>query len=428
MENFFADSKYALYFIGLFFIIIQNRVDGKDKTDKNIILIYIIYSLTNIFNIINILPSTLIVIGICLIELQVLMLNEVESILLVSTRYKIIDFIFNMINKYNIVQVIILNILFSMFLDTYKWNSVIAVVIFIMEAILFFMTLSKIYINKFRIKKLDEVEKEFLELSKGFNLKDEYLSKKIDMLTDIEDKTFFIRATSYISISIEALLYKVSKNEGKVGRIYEVHNMTNVEKIKYIRNNFKRISKLSIKIMKTVLKAIFSKNGVKRYIKRGYSTIEMQLMRQMAIETGYEKTYTRKIYEFIYTHMFFRSLDTKRRINNYTEHSKTFKSRIAYVYFKKVPTFLNTSNNYRKCKNIYAYYKIIRSGNINCSDLKPNKIVYALLPEEMFIFILGLSGKPLNEYTFNIYSNCIEKYNLDMRKIKEIVNKIDSFI
>lgn len=132
----------------MFFIIIQNRVDGKEKTDKNIILIYIIYSLTNIFNIINILPSTLIVIGICLIELQVLMLNEVESILLVSTRYKIIDFIFNMINKYNIVQVIILNILFSMFLDTYKWNSVIAVVIFIMEAILFFMTLSKIYINK----------------------------------------------------------------------------------------------------------------------------------------------------------------------------------------------------------------------------------------------------------------------------------------
>lgn len=107
-----------------------------------------------------------------------------------------------------------------------------------------------------------------MELSKGFNLKDEYLSEKIDMLTDIEDKTFFIRATSYISISIEALLYKVSKNEGQVERVYEVHNMTNVEKIKYIRNNFKRIAKLSIKIMKIVLKAIFSRNGVKKIYKK----------------------------------------------------------------------------------------------------------------------------------------------------------------
>ena len=79
-------------------------------------------------------------------------------------------------------------------------------------------------------------------------------------------------------------------------------------------------------------------------------------------------------------------------------------------------------------KHIYAYYKIIRSGNINWNDLKPNKIVYALIPEEMFIFILGLSGKPLNEYTFNIYNNCIEKYNLDIGKIKDIVKKIDNFI
>ena len=117
----------------------------------------------------------------------------------------------------------------------------------------------------------------------------------------------------------------------------------------------------------------------------------------------------------------------KRKINNYYEHAVTFKSRIAYVYFKKVPTFLNTPNNYRKCNNIYDYYKVIRKENINSEDLESERIVYALAPEEMFIFILGLSGKTLSEYTFNRYSDCIEKYNLDLDKIRQIVFKIENF-
>lgn len=428
MENFFADSKYALYFIGLFFIVIQNRTDRQEKTDKNIILIYIIYSLTNIFNIINIIPSTIIVFSICLIETQVLTLNEAESILLIKTRYKLVDYVFTMINKYKAVQVIILNILFSLFLDTFSFNPVIAIILVIAEAGVFLSYISKIYLNTFRVKRLDEVEKEFLELSKGFSTvkQDGDLEKKIQMLTEIEDRTFFIRSNSYISISFETLVYKINNSNKQAQRAYEVKQMAIKEKIKYVTDNFSKIRDLAFKILKAVIKAIVFHDGVKRFIKRGYSTLEMQLMRQLAIETGYEKVYRRKIYECLYTHMFFNSLDQKRKYNNYQEHGRTYKRRIAYVYLKKVPTFLNTAQVYKRCNNIYEYYKIVRrKENYDKEDLKPNNIVYALTPEEMFIFILGLSGKYLSEDIIYWYSYYIEKFDLDKEKIIDIIFTIN---
>ena len=428
MENFFADSKYALYFIGLFFIIIQNRADRQEKTDKNIILIYIIYSLTNIFNIINIIPSTIIVFSICLIETQVLTLNEDESILLIKTRYKLIDYVFTMLNKYKAVQIIILNILFSIFLKTFNWNPILAIILLILEAGTFLSYISKIYLNTFRVKRLDEVEKEFVELSKGFYSakQSEDLDKKIQMLTEIEDRTFFIRESSYISISFEALVYKINKNNRQAQRASEIKKMTIREKAQYVFDNFSRIIDLAVKIFTAVVKAIVMEDGVKRFIKRGYSTIEMQLMRQLAIEIGYEKVFRRKIYECFYTHMFFKSLDQKRKYNHYEEHARTYKKRIAYVYFKKVPTYLNTAELYKRCENIYEFYKIIRpEEKINEEDLKPDKIVYALTPEEVFIFILGLSGKYLCGDIINWYEEFIVKFDLDKDKIRNIISRIN---
>lgn len=453
MENFFAGSKYALYFIGLFFIIIQNRSNRTEKTNKNIILIYIIYALTNLFNIIHIIPNTIIVFSIFFIETQVLTLNEAESILLIKTRYKIVDYIFTMINKYKAVQMIILNICFSIIPKTYQYSFIatfmiggvkkitffslfstiyrcsiiVNVIIGVIAAVKFLSCISKIYLNEFRVKRLDVVEEEFKKLSEGFYLSRncEDLDKKIQMLMKIEDRTFFARANSYISISFEALIYKINQSNRQAQKANEVKMMTIEKKIQYIIDNLPKVIGLALKIFKTVVKAIFLEDGVKRFIKRGYSTIEMQLMRQMSIEIGYEKVYRRKIYELLYTHMFFKSLDQKRRYNHYTEHAQTFKKRIAYVYFKKVPTFLNVDGMYKRCNNIYEFYKTVRtSEEIDEAELEPTKIVYALTTEEMFIFILGLSGKYLGGDFQSRYGVYIEKYSLNIDKIKEIISRI----
>lgn len=428
MENFFAGSKYALYFIGLFFIIIQNRSNKIEKTDKNIILIYIIYALTNIFNIINILPSTIVVFSICLIETQVLTLNEAESILLIKTRYKIVDYIFTMVNKYKAVQIIILNILFSLFLNEFECNSILAVILLILQSGVFLSYISKIYLNTFRVKRLDEVEKEFIKLSKGFHMSNQNddLDIKIQMLTEIEDKTFLIRENSYTSISFESLMYKINKSDSQIQKTYEIKTLKTLDKVKYIKKNFFKIVKLAVKILEIMVKAIIFKNGIKKFIKRGYSTIEMQLMRQLAIETGYQKVYRRKIYEFLYTHMFFRSLDQKRKYNNYQEHIQTYKKRIAYVYFKKVPTYLNTGKAYKRCDDIYDFYRSIRTEKeFNQEEITPEKIVYSLTLEETFIFILGLSGKKLYDEMLEKYTNYLEKFELNINTIKEIILKIN---
>ena len=55
MEQFFSNNPYALYFIGLLFLIISNKNKNNDneEIDNNIILVYIIFALVNVFNIIE---------------------------------------------------------------------------------------------------------------------------------------------------------------------------------------------------------------------------------------------------------------------------------------------------------------------------------------------------------------------------------------
>ena len=76
--------------------------------------------------------------------------------------------------------------------------------------------------------------------------------------------------------------------------------------VNYISVSIKNVK--IIKLPKTILLRIvkFIKN-IKRII-RGYSTIEMQLMRTIAIKESYGYTFRRKTFEIIYSKLFLDSL------------------------------------------------------------------------------------------------------------------------
>lgn len=98
MEQFFSNNPYALYFIGLLFLIISNKNKNNDneEIDNNIILVYIIFALVNVFNIIELKYNLIVILLICFIELQIINLNS--ETLLVKSLYKIEDFAFMMVN------------------------------------------------------------------------------------------------------------------------------------------------------------------------------------------------------------------------------------------------------------------------------------------------------------------------------------------
>ena len=93
---------------------------------------------------------------------------------------------------------------------------------------------------------------------------------------------------------------------------------------------------------------------------------------------------------------------------------------IVYVYLNTVPTFLYINNNRIKIDNILKFYKIVNEG-----EIKEENIIERITKEELFIFIMGLSGKKIDENLYELYSKYIEKYNIDTKKVDNILKQIN---
>lgn len=426
MEQFFANSPYALLFLGIFLIIISNR-NNSNNTDKNIILIYIIYALASVFAVGDFLFNTIIILVMCFIENQILSLDNEGEITIVYSRYKIIDFIFTMLNKYKIFYIILNNLAFYYAKSVFNINIWLGFIYLFMCALVFLFLIGRVYLDKFKVKNLYKIREDFLVKSKGYrepniNTKEGLdFKEKINMLIDLEDKTYNIRKSSYTIICIESLIYKLCKDYGNTYKVTTIVNSKTVDKLSYFFRNIKKVFNLGFRILKKCFNALTHKNGIRIFIKRGYSTIEMQLMRNLAVEKGYGEYFIlRKIYELIYTNIFFKSEFKRREYYSWNQSFESFKRSIIFAYYNTVPTFLNG----KSCKNIFDYMKYIRNSG-NPIDNK-EKVLYFLSKEEVFIFILGLSSKRIDTYILSRYDYFIKKYELDKDKILKIISYINS--
>lgn len=423
MEQFFSDNPYALYFIGLLFLIMSNKNNNSEEIDKNIILVYIIFSLVNIFNIIEFKYNLIVILLICFIELQIINLNS--GTLIVKSLYKIEDFIFMMINKYKIIYFLLCNLLLELYRAINFSNNITRFLIDIIFFILLTHIISKIYRNNFKVNSFKNIEDIFEKKAKNFNYKNALnpnsaINLKLNMLIDIEDKTYMFRKRSHSSISLEALMCKINRQEEYSKLISGIEG----KPVLFFLLNMKITLKYAKKILIKIVKAIFYKNGIKRFIKRGYSTIEMQWIRNVAISIGYEKVYRRKIFEILYSNIFFKSLEEKRKYYTYPEYfylnpTFIFKMLIVYVYLNTVPTFIYINKKRIKIANIYEFYKLV-----NSQEIKKENVIERITKEELFIFIMGLSGKKIDQHLYELYSSYIKKYEIDIKKVDMILNQI----
>lgn len=106
---------------------------------------------------------------------------------------------------------------------------------------------------------------------------------KYTILTEIEDKLYFKRKNSYNFLSLEFAKYRILRFRTY---IKHYHGKEKIKRVMYAAEHYAAITKHV----------------------RGYSTIEMQLIRNIGLPTGYNCVVRRKVFEFVYTKIFFCSL------------------------------------------------------------------------------------------------------------------------
>lgn len=200
--------------------------------------------------------------------------------------------------------------------------------------------------------------------------------EKFYILSDIEDKSYFARENTYNVLSFEFIKYKI-------GRVQNLN-------IKSVRSIKKLIKKAGVFIQR-------SKNI------RGYSTIEMQLLRIIAVSGGYTHTFNRKMYEFFYTKIFITSLREYYRYH-VSGRDSNFKAYLIWVYYNVVPVTL-WGHKYLSIRDVF-----------NCSIDKWTM-------EQLFVVILALSGRSVYGNIMGNYSWVIDKYKMSIQDICEYADR-----
>ena len=210
----------------------------------------------------------------------------------------------------------------------------------------------------------------------------EKAAKRYQLLCHFEDKTYFHRKKSYSILSSEYIsqTHAFKKIPGLVRRIIRRRKHT-----------------------KTTLKSIRA-----AFYRRGFSTPEMQLIRTIGVVRGYDKhKITRKIYEIVYSHIFFSSLK-QYQVDNSGPALEHYREYLLDIYLKNVLTKINGH----------------RFTTLNSIFENPDSVETWPL-EGVFIACLGLSFRPVDLGNIVLYYDVIESFDLDISKMFEYARTVE---
>lgn len=391
LESILNGNTFLLYFMGLLYLLLKKDFEEKQK----IVMIFVfVYSL----KLFRILDLKSLMIGLCIVSflyIEFLSKDNVKNILLCNIFYKFVDYMYKLIFEYSAVHFLLALFLTS---DVCKYNlkaievwdisiPIIEVNINLISILILIYAITNITSQKFGTKSFTEIKNKMDKIALWNNIKRSSIDTvKLRMLTDIEDKSYFVRENTYSFFSFEFLKYKIN-------RLFKKRDS--------IKNNLQLIEKKELFKLKNIKK-------LKKHI-RGYSTIEMQIIRTLGIEYGFEKhILCRKWYEIIYSKLFFTSL-RKHMNKSYldTINCCTFKEYLLMIYIKIAPIKIN-NNRYNNMLKVWEEKDIIHVSN-----------------EQFFISILGLSYRYISMEILYNYSRIISKYSLNKNEIKRLINEFN---
>lgn len=378
MEELFNGNIIFVFFFAM--IAIYNYSDLKEY--QRIAIIYItVYSLV-VTNIIGITLAIILLFLTMFFFLEILTKDEMKFKIIVNPLYKMLDCLYLAFFQYSILEVLIAVILCHKNFKSLFYCS--EKVYMLLSVIMIIIAVTHTLQQKYVINSINEMYRIFADFPINkvkFNHK---LEEVCQILVSIEDRTYYERK-GYTFLSINAIICILKR---------KVSNYKVSEKIKYTCNAGKN----------------FVKNVLS--VDRGYSTIPMQLIRSLGVKRGYNYKYRRKIFEFLYSRMFFEGVKRMLNEDQVTQREK-IKDYILYIYFHKVNIFLGDAK----------FSKFLNAFDMQY-DRKNKKDIYDCTNEGIFIACMGLSKRAdrINVNNINYYLGIVDNVELDGEEICKMVS------
>lgn len=425
-KDLFGDNmnSYIWLVILTSWLIISKLELNPNNLKVKISIVYLLFFLLALFNIYDIKILILIIFLTMFIFLEFLYIDNVQRKILKKIRYCLLDYVYKIIFEYKILYFLISLFLISTRLE-YIVNKIILLLNienlvgknFLIVYSFLTITLSLLFLLRGILKSINnEFEtynfEEILDTINGILpfYKFSYNTKLIEfskILINIEDRSFFERKESYNWISFEFLLYRLKRMYKECSKfpLCKFRIIKNIIFIFYCLHKFiKLVINWICNLLKIFNKVIIYRKNIKKYM-RGYSTIEMQLIRTLGVKEGYSANiFQRKVYEFVYSKIFLSSLKNYYEYHYYL-NVEQFKYYLIYLYIMIAPIKINGI----KYKNILELY----------NKKKLNDITI----EEFYVWVYGLSYRPI---TNNIINNeTIKFYKMNKKILKEIIKKFE---
>lgn len=344
--------------------------------------------------------------------------DKVKCELLSNIWYKLVDFIYQFI-FIDMGLGIIINIILSrssvltyFVKKGYPVSAFYGVNIFVLLLTIHFLNTSKFGIHDF------EIIKKHFDQYDGIKIRwdNDELQRKFDIMVALEDKSYFDRTQSYNWLSWEFIQYKFCEYKYSLEYRKQFDERKTVREICDIvfilikkRRLFRTIfQKCLCKISDSAWSIKYVFGRLKSKI-RGCSTLEMQLIRNIGIEKGYDKcVIRRKIFEFFYTYLFFNGLK-KYYENTQNNKRKEFKKFILYVYLHTIKVSIG-GNEFKSID------KLFDSPKVEEWDI-----------DEFYIAILALTGAPVTPRRMVLYPNTIIGKGINLNRALVWKNMIKNY-
>lgn len=443
MEALLMNNIFFVFLLGVLVIINYEALEKKQK----VAVIYVCsFGMTFNSNLRSITILILLFFTLFIYE-EYLDIDYIKIRYVTKIKYKCLDFVYMYIIHYKLIYILAAIILKSSICRTILdelliENSIIYTqlerVLLAISILLLIAGVHKMFNNSIELKSFKQINQKFSEYPYYLlPLRDEEkrgkLFEKLELVADIEDYTFFMRKNSYCSFSVEFIQAVVDKKRlqkngtktKEVSLIYEIWQkfrfvfrlenfilfVQNKQKIKLFKRCIKWLNKRFFTYL--LQKLEHTKRNIKQYI-RGYSTIEMQLIRILSYKKGLkmgkpkslEDIYlisTRKIYEIIYAPMFFSGMKKYLSISDVNDYYRYY---LVYIYLHTVQTTLN-GRTFAPLDKVFCGVDVIDWPK-----------------EALFVIVLGLNNSRITEKKANAYMNIIYKYQLDEELIYKLINCI----
>lgn len=433
IKELFADN-INVYFLVLFIVtyIFLSKIElDRNNLKIKVSIIYIFLYIIVICNIINILEIIFLTIFMTFIFLEFITNDKLFIRTVKKPVYFLYDYLYKILFEYKILYFIISVSLLSKLCETHfrylylkfnlnyyfcniepYYNNIYSIITIILSLIFLIYGIIKVVNEEFETLNFTQIKTEMEKIMPFWKFSsNNKLYDFAKLLTNKEDKSFFKRDNSYNWISIEFVFYRLQ-------RVYDFCKIYGLSKTKYIGrpfhiiiciiyiilNAFILLTKNIIKFIKVSIKILFKKSSISNYF-RGYSTIEMQLVRTIAVKSGYSNVIRRKVYELIYSQIYFDSLNRNYKYYIYS-NIEDYRFYLIYLYIRVARVNIN-GIIYDTILNMYNKEKI--------NDIEI---------EEFYVWTLGLSHRKIDIDLLDC--DTVKIFKMRKKVLKKLIKRYES--